>query len=147
MNRKKTLIQSQLVPWLKKTGLIWFGILLLTTLGLNMTVYADDGNHHRRLFLSEERVAQLDGSSIKQPILLPDLEGEQSLWLQYYGVFRQDQQVTVLVNQQWISKATKLYGIMVNPKKVSADGLLPVIRSDETIWLAPGQAIRVQDWR
>jgi arsenate reductase-like glutaredoxin family protein len=35
----------------------------------------------------------------------------------------------------------------INPEKLSSDGLLPVTRSGETIWLAPGQGIRVQDWR
>jgi hypothetical protein len=138
MSRKNTTTLRRIKP------LIQMGISM-SCLFITMTAYPEDS--HRRLFLPEAQIAQLDAPSIKQPILLPDLEAEQSSWLHYYGSFQQDQQISVLINQQWMSKATKLYGIRINPEKLSSDGLLPVTRSGETIWLAPGQGIRVQDWR
>lgn len=97
----------------------------------------------KRLFLSSDTLAQLDGMGQKSPIVLPDLDALSTRWLHYYGSVQSGKQSSVLVNEIWISQPTKIHGIMIVPSKVTALGALPIMYAGESVWLAPGQAMRV----
>ncbi len=118
-------------------------ILLLATL-MTQTVLAES-LADKRLLLAPEVIAQLDAGGMKQPIVLPDLGIEKDIWLHFYGSIRRGKETSILVNQQWISKPTKVHGILISPNKVSDMGALSVTLAGESIWLAPGQGVRLRD--
>jgi hypothetical protein len=128
----------------------WFSMVCWTMVFFGQ-VYAEDGLSRdfaeKRLFLSPEKIAQLDRQADKgkQPLILPDIEFAEggSDWLYYRGVLKKEGKISVLINQQWISQPTKVQGVLISPHKISPLDALPLVIRGKSLWLVPGQGVKL----